>query len=138
MSINKVILLGNLCRDPECKDLGNSTVCNFSIASTERYKDRDGQPKEDTLFIDVQVWGKLTDMVSRYLHKGKPILLEGKLKFDSWEKNGQRNSKHTIVAETIRMLPKYTNKEDSDETQESGTLESGTQESEILKMRNSY
>lgn len=86
-SYNKVILIGNLTRDPEMKYLPSGTaVANFGIAMNERYTDRQtGEQKESACFVDVEAWDRQAEVVNEYLSKGSPIFLEGSLKFDSWE-----------------------------------------------------
>lgn len=95
-SYNKVILMGNLTRDPEMKYLPSGTaVANFGIAMNERYTDRQtGEQKEIACFVDVEAWDRQAEVVNEYLSKGSPIFLEGSLKFDSWETpEGEKRSK---------------------------------------------
>lgn len=95
-SYNKVILMGNLTRDPEMKYLPSGTaVANFGIAMNERYTDRQtGEQKEIACFVDVEAWDRQAEVVSEYLSKGSPIFLEGSLKFDSWETpEGEKRSR---------------------------------------------
>ncbi len=86
-SYNKVILMGNLTRDPEVKFLPNGTaVANFGLAVNESYTDRQtGEQKESVCFVDVEAWGRQAEVVGEYFTKGRPILVEGSLKYDSWE-----------------------------------------------------
>ena len=86
-SYNKVILMGNLTRDPEVKFLTNGTaVANFGLAVNESYTDRQtGEQKESVCFVDVEAWGRQAEVVGEYFTKGRPILVEGSLKYDSWE-----------------------------------------------------
>lgn len=95
-SYNKVILMGNLTRDPEMKYLPSGTaVANFGIAMNERYTDRQtGEQKEIACFVDVEAWDRQAEVVNEYFSKGSPIFLEGSLKFDSWETpEGEKRSK---------------------------------------------
>jgi single-strand DNA-binding protein len=86
-SYNKVILMGNLTRDPEIKFLPSGTsVANFGIAMSERYTDRQsGEQKESVCFVDVEAWDRQAEVVGEYLKKGSPVFIEGALKYDSWE-----------------------------------------------------
>ena len=86
-SYNKVILMGNLTRDPEVKFLPNGTaVANFGLAVNESYTDRQtGEQRESVCFVDVEAWGRQAEVVGEYFTKGRPILVDGSLKYDSWE-----------------------------------------------------
>ena len=86
-SYNKVILMGNLTRDPEVKFLASGTaVANFGLAMNESYTDQQtGEKKESACFVDVEAWGRQAEIVGEYFSKGRPILVEGSLKYDSWE-----------------------------------------------------
>ena len=86
-SFNKVILMGNLTRDPEVKFLPSGTaVANFGLAMNETYTDQQtGEKKESACFVDVEAWGRQAEIVGEYFSKGRPILVEGSLKYDSWE-----------------------------------------------------
>lgn len=105
LSLNKVILAGNLTRDPEVKFLANErAVANFGLAVNERWKDKSGELKENTTFIDVEAWGRTAELVGQYLNKGRPCYIEGKLKLDSWEKDGVKQHKLKVVADTVQFL----------------------------------
>lgn len=105
-SFNKVILLGNLTRDPQLRYLpSNTAVCEFGLAVNRRWRDRDGNMKEDTCFVDVSCFGKPGETINQYMAKGKPILVEGHLRFDSWTgQDGQKRSKLTVVAENFQFV----------------------------------
>jgi single-strand DNA-binding protein len=95
-SFNKVILMGNLTRDPEVKFLPSGTaVANFGLAMNESYTDQQtGEKKESACFVDVEAWGKQAEIVGEYFTKGRPILVEGALKFESWEtEDGTKRSR---------------------------------------------
>ena len=95
-SYNKVILMGNLTRDPEVKFLPSGTsVANFGIAMSERYTDRQsGEQKESVCFVDVEAWDRQAEVVGEYLKKGSPVFIEGALKFESWEtEDGTKRSR---------------------------------------------
>ncbi len=100
---NRVIMVGNLTRDPELKPSG---VCKLGIASNRQYKNKQsGATVQEVCFIDVDVWGPQAESCKQYLQKGRLVLVEGRLKLDSWKDNeGQARSKHVIVAERVVFL----------------------------------
>ena len=103
---NRVILMGNLTRDPQLSYLPSQTpVCELGLAVNRRWKGQDGQQREDTCFIDCRAYGKPAEIISQYMSKGRPILIEGRLQFDQWEgKDGQRRSKHRVIVENFQFL----------------------------------
>ena len=104
-SYNKVILVGNLTRDPELKYLQSGTaVVNTGIAVNDRRKDKSGNVIDETTFVDLTFWGRTAEVVNEYLTKGSPVLVEGRLKLDSWEKDGQKRSKLSVTCEKMQML----------------------------------
>jgi single-strand DNA-binding protein len=101
---NKVILIGNLTKDPELRYTPQGTpVCTLRIASTTRYKSGDSM-KDETLFIDVIVWGKQGETTAQHLGKGRSVLVEGRLQERRWESDGQKRSKFEVVANAVRFL----------------------------------
>jgi len=105
---NKVILLGNLTRDPEMKPLPSGTsVCNFSLALNRKYKVGDEQ-KEEVSYFDIVVFGRQAETSSQYLSKGSSVLVDGRLQQRRWDDkdSGQKRSKVEVVAETVRFMPK--------------------------------
>lgn len=101
---NKVILIGNLTKDPELRYTPQGTpVSTFRIAVNTRYKQSE-EAREDTLFIDVVTFGKQAETCSQYLSKGKSVLVEGRLQERRWESEGQQRSKFEVVAQTVRFL----------------------------------
>jgi single-strand DNA-binding protein len=103
---NKVILIGNLTKDPELRYTPKGTpVCTLRLASTTRYKSGDSM-KDDTLFINVVVWGKQGETAAQYLAKGRSVLVEGRLQEQRWETDGQQKSRFEIVAQGVRFLSK--------------------------------
>ena len=112
---NKVIMVGNLTRDPELRPVGSSSVCKLNIASNRQYKNRNtGALTQEVCFIDVEVWGAQADTCKLYLQKGKSILVEGRLKLDSWkDAEGNTKSKHAISAERIIFLGSGAGAQDS-------------------------
>ena len=104
-SLNKETLIGNVGKDPEIKTFASgSKVAGITIATSERYKDRDGNQKEDTEWHSVQVFGKLADIVERFVHKGSLLYVEGKIRTRSYESDGRTIYKTEIVANAIQML----------------------------------
>jgi single-strand DNA-binding protein len=103
---NKVILLGNMTRDPQLKYLpSNLAVCEFGLAINHRWRDKDGNQKEEVCFVDVSAFGRQGETINQYMTKGKPILVEGRLRFDSWTgQDGQKRSKLSVVAETFQFV----------------------------------
>jgi len=105
-SYNRIILMGNLTRDPEYKTLSSGqNVCRLGLASNRSFKNRQtGTVAQEVCFIDVDVWGAQAETCQQYLTKGRPVLIEGRLKLDSWEQDGQKRSKHSIVADRVTFL----------------------------------
>ncbi len=101
---NRIILIGNLTKDPELRYTPQGTpVSTFRIAVNTKYKQSD-EAREDTLFIDVVTFGKQAETCSQYLGKGKSVLVEGRLQERRWESDGQQRSKFEVVAQTVRFL----------------------------------
>jgi len=107
VSFNKVILIGNLTKDPELRYTPSGTaVATFGLAVNHRYKQGD-ELKDDVCFVDVVVFGKQAENVGQYLSKGKGIIVDGRLQQRRWEtEEGQKRSKHEVVANTVHFLPK--------------------------------
>ena len=104
--VNKVILVGNLGRDPELRTTPQGmAVCNFPVATSESWNDKDGQKQERTEWHRIVVWGKLGELCERYLRKGRKAYVEGRLQTRSWEdKEGQKRYTTEIVATTVQFL----------------------------------
>ena len=104
LELNKVFLIGNLTQDPEVRSLQSGMpVAEIRIAVNRRYKDRDGQPKEDTLFIQEESWNRLADFCKDWLKKGQRVFVEGRLKMDAWEKDGVKHSRIKVQADRIQF-----------------------------------
>ncbi len=103
---NKVILVGNLTRDIELRYTPSGTaVGNTGIATSRKFKSADGQQKEEVCFVDLTFFGRTAEIANQYLRKGSKVLVEGRLKYDSWEdQNGNKRSKHSITVENMTML----------------------------------
>jgi len=104
-SFNKVILMGNLTRDPEIRYTPSGTaVGDLRMATNRRYRTADGQERDETCYVGVTVWGRQAETCGEYLKKGAPALVEGRLKYDEWEKEGQKFSRLSVVAERVQFL----------------------------------
>jgi single-strand DNA-binding protein len=105
-TMNRVIVMGNLTRDPESRQVGDDvTVANFGIAINEYYKDKKGQKVETTCFVDIVVWGAQARACKQYLEKGSPALIEGRLQFERWEvEGGEFRTRLRIKAENVQFL----------------------------------
>jgi len=101
--VNKVIIVGNLGKDPEVKAVGQTTVANFSLATSESYT-KDGQKQEKTEWHKIVAWGKLAELAGQYLRKGRQVYVEGKLQTREYEKDGQKRYSTEIVANNITFL----------------------------------
>jgi single-strand DNA-binding protein len=106
-SFNKVILAGNLTRDPELTHTpSNVAICKFGLAANRRWRDKNsGENKEEVCFVDCVAFGRSGEVITQYLTKGRNILIEGRLNFRQWEaQDGTKRSKHEIVVETFQFL----------------------------------
>src|SRR5271168_4060596 len=104
-SLNKVLLMGNLTRDPEVKYTPKGTaVGDLAIAINDSYKAQDGTIKETVTYVDVEVWGRQAETCKQYLTKGRPVFVEGQLKLDTWEQDGQKKSKLRVRADRVQFL----------------------------------
>jgi single-strand DNA-binding protein len=106
-SFNKVLLMGNLTRDVELKHTStNMAVGNFGLAVSRKFRSGDGEVREETTFVDCEAWGKTAETLSKYLHKGRPVFIEGRLKLDTWEDktDGSKRSKMRVVVENFQFV----------------------------------
>lgn len=106
-SFNRVILLGNVTRDPEIRYIANGTaVTDIGLAVNDRRKNPNGEWVEETTFVEVTLWGRTAEIAGEYLSKGSPVLIEGRLKMDSWEdkQTGQKRSKLKVVGDRMQLL----------------------------------
>lgn len=126
--VNKVILLGNLGKDPEVRSLeGGKRVAKFSLATTESYKDRDGNKVENTEWHNVEFWGPVVDVIEKYLKKGSSVYVEGKLRTRSYDdKDGVKKYTTEIVGQQLNLLGSKPsdNSESNHQFQQSTTTES--------------
>ncbi|MGI9089210.1 MAG: single-stranded DNA-binding protein [Chthoniobacterales bacterium] len=106
-SFNKVILVGNLTRDPEVRYTPKgSAVCDLGLAVNRQYSLEGGEKREEVTFVDVVLWARLAEIAGEYLKKGRPVLIEGRLQLDSWDdkQSGQKRTKLRVVGETMQLL----------------------------------
>lgn len=105
-SFNRVILAGNLTRDPQLSYLpSNTPVCDFGIAMNRRFRDKEGNQREEVCFVDLQAFGRTAETINQYFQKGKPILVEGRLRYREWtSKEGQKRNKLEVLVETFTFL----------------------------------
>ena len=104
-SYNKVIIMGNVTRDPDLKRLDSGTsVCDIGVAINESWKDKEGNPREQTTFVDVVAWARQAETCAEYLRKGSPVLIDGRLQLDEWEKDGEKRSKMRVRADRVQFL----------------------------------
>ena len=106
-NLNKVLLMGNLTRDPEVRYTPKGTaVTELGIAVNRIYSGENGEKREEVTFVDVTVWGRTAENVGEYLRKGRPVFIEGRLQLDSWEdkQSGQKRNKLKVVADNVQFL----------------------------------
>lgn len=106
-SFNKVILLGNLTRDPEVRYTPKgSAVCDIGLAVNRQYSTEGGEKREEVTFVDVVLWARLAEIAGEYLKKGRPVMIEGRLQLDTWDdkQSGQKRSKLRVIGETMQLL----------------------------------
>ena len=106
-NIKKVLLMGNLTRDPELKATPNGTpVCQFSLAINRQWKTESGEKQEEVTYVDVEAWGKQAETIGKYVFKGKPLYVEGRLRLDQWEDktSKEKRSRMKVVLEQFQFL----------------------------------
>jgi len=106
-SFNKVIVLGNLTRDPEVRYTPKgSAVCDLGLAVNRQYSLDNGEKREEVTYVDVVLWARLAEIAGEYLKKGRPVFIEGRLQLDTWDdkQSGQKRSKLRVVGETMQLL----------------------------------
>ena len=135
-SLNKVILIGNLGRDPETRTLENGTVmCRFSIATTETYKNKQGEKISHTEWHNIVLWRNLAEVADKYLNKGDKVLIEGRMRSRSWEdkESGQMRYITEILADQMQMMgtAKKTSEKENTDVVEEPSSNSFVQESPI-------
>ena len=102
---NKVILAGNLTRDPQLSYTPTQTpVVDFGMAINRTWRGQDGEKREETCYVDCRAFGRTAETINQYLSKGRPVLVEGRLRFSSWEKEGRKHSKLSVTVENFQFL----------------------------------
>jgi single-strand DNA-binding protein len=103
--MNRVFLMGNVTRDPELRYISNgSAVTEIGLAINDRRKSSSGEWVEETTFVDITLWGRTAEIAGEYVTKGAPLLIEGRLKLDMWEKEGKKNSKLRVVGDRMHLI----------------------------------
>src|SRR3954453_16226447 len=104
--VNKIFLMGNLTRDPELRQLPSGTaVCDFGMATNRIYKTAGGEEKQETVFVECTAFGRTAEVIAEYCPKGRPIFVEGRLHYETWEdKTGNRRSKLTVIVEQFQFV----------------------------------
>ena len=106
MNFNKVILAGNLTREPQLSYTpAQKPVVDFGMAINRNWRGQDGEKREETCFVDCRAFGKTAETINQYMSKGKPIMLEGRLHFSSWEKDGKKHSKLRVTVDHFQFIP---------------------------------
>ncbi len=105
-NLNKVLLMGNLTRDPELRYLQSGTaVCDFGLATNRKWRSKTGEQKEEVCFVDVTFFGRMAEVVSEFMKKGRPMFIEGRLKLDTWTgKDGQKRNKLKVIGENMQFI----------------------------------
>jgi len=128
-SVNKAILVGNLGRDPEMRYMPNGeAVCNFSIATTENWKDKNGQKQEKTEWHNIVMYRRLAEIAGEYLKKGRPVYIEGRLQTRKWEKDGVTRYTTEIIADQMQMLGSREGGASSNASYDGGTADDMNQD----------
>jgi len=105
-SYNRIILVGNLTRDPQLSYTpANMAVCKFGVATNHKYKDREGNAREEVCFVDCTVFARAAEAFNKYMAKGRPVLVEGRLQFNQWTTpEGDKRSKHEVIVDNFTFL----------------------------------
>jgi single-strand DNA-binding protein len=131
---NKVILAGFLTRNIDLRYTPNTgmAVASTGIATNRKYKSQNGEEKEEKLFIDVTIFGRSAEIANQFLKKGSKVFIEGRLVFDQWiDAQGQKRSKHSVVAEKVLFLDSLKEKNIQEETQSNSTTTTNTKQKDI-------
>ncbi len=131
-NINRVFLAGNLTRDPDVRCIpSGKSVADLSLAISRRYKTATGEDKEETCFVGVVAWGKQAEIAGKYLTKGSSILVEGSLRYDQWETNGEKRNRLRVTADRIQFLDRIKRPGTSEPSEGNRTHDLPPQESEL-------
>jgi len=131
MNVNKVIIVGRTTRQPELKALPSGTqVCSFSLATSYKYKDKDGKEVEQTEFHNITAFGKVAEVIAQYVVKGQELFVEGRLKTDQWEKDGQNHYKTNIILEKFQFGAKPKNYQEENQVEKKVDQSDGVDDNE--------
>ncbi len=121
-NFNKVLLIGNLTRDPQLSYLPSQTpVVEFGLAVNRRWRSNEGEDRQETCFVDCRAFGRLAENINKYMSKGRPLFVEGRLTFDSWTaQDGTKRSKHRVTVENFQFLGSAPGSSDSFNAEQSG------------------
>lgn len=126
-NMNRVFLAGNLTRDPEIRyTQAGKAIADLNLAINRRYKTASGELKEDTCFVNIVAWERQAELAGEYLRKGSAVLVEGSLRLDQWEANGEKRSRLRVVADRIQFLDRLKKGEIGDAPENSGPREKST------------
>ena len=133
MSLNKAMLIGNVGRDPEVRYLdgqsGNAKVATFTLATTERYRDRNGETRENTEWHNIVAWRNTADVVEKFVRKGTQLYIEGRIRTRSWDdQSGNKRYTTEIIADTLQLLGKKSDNPASQGGQQGGYQQGGYQQ----------
>jgi len=106
-NLNKVLLIGNLTRDPELRVTPKGTsICTFSLALNHKWRDESGTQREEVTYVDIEAWGKVGETIAKYVSKGRPLFVEGRLRLDQWEDKTTREkrSRMKVICENFQFL----------------------------------
>lgn len=122
-NFNKVLLMGNLTRDPQLSYTPNQTpVVDFGLATNRRWTGQDGSQREETCFVDCRAFGRQAENINKYLSKGRLAFVEGRLTFDTWEaQDGTKRSRHRVTVENIQFMPGTGRASGNTDVQSTGT-----------------
>lgn len=126
---NRIVIMGNLTRDPEYKQLSSGqAVCRLGLACNRQFKNRQtGAMVQEVCYIDVDVWGAQAESCKQYLQKGRPVLIEGRLKYDTWEdQEGKSRSKHSVVADRVMFLASSSSMTEQENSEEGEAVNSAS------------
>jgi len=130
-NFNKILLMGNLTRDPQLSYTPNQTpVVDFGLATNRRWTGQDGSQREETCFVDCRAFGRQAENINKYLSKGRLAFVEGRLTFDTWTaQDGTKRSRHRVTVENIQFMPR------TGATDDSQTAQSSSTDSEVKQQR---
>ena len=104
-NLNKVMMIGRLTKDPDLRSLPNGTPkCEMRLATSREWKSKSGEKQKDVCYVDITAWSRQAEICKQYLSRGSQIFVEGRLDYQEWEKDGQRRSKHVIIADRVQFL----------------------------------